>query len=215
MVGEGGRRLVRLYRIGDKVVSRDKLLDAVESILEEREAGATQEEAARHAGVQRSFVSFLETLGEVRRGPRVALVGFPVANGDEVRELAERHAVDFVLVVSQSDRESIEAGSSAEVFNQLLETLAALRDFDTLVLLASDYRIKTIEKILGTEVVGMPLGHTPLREDKRVDVAELDRILTSVMSVPSRKQGRRGRMTGALREAAEEIAGRWQQSRRS
>lgn len=210
-----GAAVVRFYRIGDKVVSRDKLLDAVEAILEEREAGATQEEAARHANVQRSFVSFLETLGEVRRGPRVALVGFPVENRDEVKELATRYAVDFVLVVSQSDREYIEAGSSAEVFNQLLETLAALRDFDTLVLLASDYRIKTIEKILGTEVVGVPLGHTPLREDKHVDVVELERVLSGVMSVPARKQGRRGRMTGALREAAEEIAGRWQQSRRS
>lgn len=207
---------MRLYRIGDKVVSIDKLLDAVESILEEREAGATQEEAARRGGVQRSFVSFLETLGEVRRGPRVALVGFPIANRDEVRELAERHAVDFVLVVRQSDRESIEAGSSADVFNTLLETLAALRDFDTIVLLASDYRVKTIEKILGTEVVGIPLGHSPLREDQPVDIAELERVLESVMTAKTtRRKGRRGRVGGVLRDAADEIAGRWQQSRKS
>jgi len=139
-----GRGRVELYRIGDKVVSREKLVDAVEAILSDRQSGATQEEAARNAGVQRSFVSFLETLGEVRRGPRVALVGFPIANCEEVRALAEDHAVDFVLVMSQSERESIESGSSAQVFNQLLETLAALRDFDTLVLIASDWRIGTI-----------------------------------------------------------------------
>ena len=42
---------MRLFRIGDKVVSRDKLLDAIDAILEERESGATQEEAARHAEV--------------------------------------------------------------------------------------------------------------------------------------------------------------------
>src|SRR5690606_27789021 len=151
-------RAVRFYRIGEKVVSRDKLVDAAEGILESREAGATQEEAARAAGVTRSVVSFHEALGEVRRGPRVALVGFPVANVDQVREVAERNAVDLVLVVSQAERESIESGSSANVFNRLLETLATLRDYDTVILMASDWRIATIERILGSEVVGMPLG---------------------------------------------------------
>ena len=63
---------------------------------------------------------------------------------------------------------------SASIFNMLLDTLADLRDYDVLVLLASDWRIKTIEKILGTEVVGITLGPSPLREDVDVDVAELD-----------------------------------------
>lgn len=206
---------MELIRIGDKVVSRDKLLDALDAILADRAGGATQEEAARHAGVQRSFISFLETLGEVRRGPRVALVGFPIANCDDVEELARRHAVDFVLVVSQAQRESIENGSPTNVFNQLLETLAALRDFDTLVLIASDWRIKTIERILGTEVVGIPLGHTPIREDKLVDVEELDRVLDAIMSAPVRKHGRTGTVGGTLRDAAEELTGRWTQSKKS
>lgn len=206
---------MRLYRIGDKVVSHDKLVDAIISILEDREAGATQEEAARHADVQRSFVSFLETLGEIRRGPRVALVGFPVANCDEVTALAEKHAVDFVLVVSQAERESIEGGSPANVFNQLLETLAALRDYDTLVLLASDWRVKTIERILGTEVVGIPLGQSPLRSDQNVDLDQLDRVLAGVMSASAGKRGSTSRVRGAIQSAAEELSGRWTQSRKS
>ena len=206
---------MRFYRIGEKVVSRDKLVDAVEGILESREAGATQEEAARAAGVTRSVVSFLETLGEVRRGPRVALVGFPVANVDEIRAVAERHAVDLVLVVSQAERESIESGSSANVFNRLLETLATLRDYDTVILMASDWRIATIERILGSEVVGMPLGPSPLREDRAVDIDELERLLGGIMSQPSRMRGRSAVRAGSLRDAASEIAERWQQSKRS
>lgn len=206
---------MRFYRIGEKVVSRDKLVDAVEGILESREAGATQEEAARAAGVTRSVVSFLETLGEVRRGPRVALVGFPVANVDEVREVAERHAVDLVLVVSQAERESIESGSSANVFNRLLETLATLRDYDTVILMASDWRIATIERILGSEVVGMPLGPSPLRADRAVDIDELERLLGGIMSQPARRRGRAAVHAGSLRDAASEIAERWQQSKRS
>jgi len=171
---------VRLFRVGNKVISLGKITDAVTAILEDRERGATQEAAARAHGVQRSFVSFIETLGEVRRGGRIALVGFPVANTEEVRAVAERHALDFVLVVSQGERESIESGSAANIFNQLLETIAVLKEYDVLVLLASDWRIKTIEKILGKEVVGIPLGHSPIREDVRVDVAELETVLAAV-----------------------------------
>lgn len=204
----GGERRVRFYRIGDKVVSRDKLADEIDAILTDREAGATQEEAARRHSVQRSFVSFLETLGEVRRGGRIALVGFPVANVEAVRELADRHAVDFTLVFRQAEREGIESGSATDVFNSLLDTLATLRDYDVLVFLASDWRIKTIERILGREVVGLPLGHSPLREDVLVDLEQLDTVLAGVTGAAT-EDTVRGRMGAALREAADEISARW------
>lgn len=203
---------MRLYRIGDKIVSRDKLIDAVDAILEDREAGATQEETAREHGVQRSFVSFLETLGEIRRGGKVAVVGFPVANTTEVRALAEKYAVDFTLVVSQDERESIESGPAGDIFNRLLETIAELRDYDVLVLMASDWRIRTIERILGTEVVGIRLGASPIREDKMVDLTELEQVLKDVTGRP-RGRVRTGRVGRALREAAD-LAGRWTPSSR-
>jgi hypothetical protein len=204
---------VRLYRIGDKVVSEDKLRDAISAILEDREAGATQDDVARSHGVQRSFVSFLETLGEVRKGSRVALVGFPIANADAVKELAGRHALDFVLVLSQEERENIESGEVTAVFNTLLETIATLRDYDTLVLMASDWRIKTMERILGTEVVGVPLGTSPLRAAVTVDLEQLDEILSGVMSArPAHGSTSRG---GAALKNAENLTGRWQPSKRS
>ncbi|MBI5231962.1 MAG: transcriptional regulator [Coriobacteriales bacterium] len=205
---------MRLYRIGEKVVSREKLLDAVEAILTDREDGATQEEAARENGVQRSFVSFLETLGEVRRGGRIAVVGFPIANVEDVRELCGRYAVDFSLVLSQGEREDIEAGSATQVFNMLLDTLAELRDYDVVVLLASDWRIQTMERILGTDVIGLPLGPSPIREDRHVDLGQLEEVLATVAAqeVPA-KRGRLGR-TGSLRDA-EKIVGGWRPSRKS
>jgi len=204
---------VRFYRIGDKVVSREKIHDVVDEILGDREAGATQEEVARGHGVQRSFVSFLESLGEVRRGARVALIGFPVANTDEVMSLAEEVGVDFTLVFSQAERERIESASASEVFNRLLETLATLRDYDVVVLMASDWRIELVERILGAEVVSMPLGQTPLREDVEVDLGELRGVLEGVMSARVERP-RSGRVSAALRDAAER-AGRWGPSRRS
>ena len=206
---------MRLFRIGDKVVSREKLFEALEAILEARESGATQEEAARQAGVQRSFVSFLESIGELRRGPRVALVAFPVANGPEVRKLAESYSLDFVLILSQAERESIESGEATGIFNQLLETLAVLRDFDTVIVVASDWRVATVEKILGAEVVGIPLGHSPIREDIAVDLAELEHVLSAVMRKTAKlPRGRTGRMGKAIKDVTE-IAGRWTQSKKS
>jgi len=204
---------VRFFRIGEKVVSQEKLFDALTDILTDREAGATQEEVARTHGVQRSFVSFLESLGEVRRGARIAVVGFPVANAEEVRALAERHGVDFTLVFSQAERETIEGSSGGEVFNRLLETLATLRDHDVTILMASDWRIELIERILGREIIGIPLGQTPLREDVPVDIAELDQVLAGVKSARA-PRARAGRVSAALRDAAER-AGRWTPSRRS
>lgn len=202
---------MRLFRVGNKVISLSKITDAVTAILEDRERGATQEEASRTHGVQRSFVSLIETLGEVRRGGRIALVGFPIANTAAVRAVADSHALDFVLVVSQDERESIESGSAANIFNQLLETIAVLKDYDVLVLLASDWRIKTIERILGKEVVGIPLGHSPIRSDVEVDVDELEAVLSAVEAARVTRGTRRARVGAAFREAAD-LAARWKPS---
>jgi len=204
---------MKLYRIGDKVVSEDKLHDAIASILEDRAAGATQDDAARTHGVQRSFVSFLESLGEVRKGGRIALVGFPIANATEVKALAEKYTLDFVLVLSQEEREDIESGEVTEVFNTLLETIATLRGYDTLVLMASDWRIKTMERILGTEVVGIPLGASPLREAVTVDLDMLEGVLSGVMAARP-NHGSTSRGGRVLRDAAS-LTGRWKPSKKS
>ena len=203
---------MRLYRIGDKVVSREKLFDALDEILADREAGATQEEIARSFNVQRTFVSFLESLGEIRRGPRVALVGFPIENAEEVRELAASKGLDFVVIISQNERESIESSSGADVFNRLLETLATLRDHDVVILIASDWRIRLIEKILGAEAIGIPLGPSPIREDVAVDLEELETLLDSVLESHKAKP-RSGRVSSMLKEARDR-AGRWSPSKK-
>ena len=204
-----------LYRIGDKVVSRSRLAEAIDAILVDRAGGATQEEAARRAGVQRSFVSFLETLGELRRGPRVALVAFPVKNAAEVRELAGRHALDFVLVLDQAQRESIEGSDASTIFNELLQTLAALQEFDTVILAASDMRLATIDAILRADVIGIPLGPSPIRDDVEIDLAKLEEVIRSVVA-PSRPPAKRrtSGMGRALADAAD-LAGRWTASKRS
>lgn len=171
---------MRFYRIGEKIVSREKLSDAVDAVLSDRERGATQQEAADAHDVERTFISRLETLGEVRRGKRIALVAFPVSNGAEIERVAHEHGVEFVLVMSQAQREGMEAGAADDVFNLVLDTLSALKDYDTVMVLASDRRVGTLERILGRELIAVPLGASPLRSDVTVDLAELTDMLGAI-----------------------------------
>jgi hypothetical protein len=207
---------MRFFRIGDKVVSREKLLEQITGILRDREGGATQAEAARSHGVERSFVSWLETLGEVRRGRRVGLVAFPVANRKEVEALAAEHGVEFTLVMSQAERVAMSESRGDAIFNQVLETLATLKDFDVLVLLASDWRIGTLEKILGREVVAVNLGHSPLDHDVTVDLEELAGILRGVTAADPAASAGKGARASARAKAGELLrtTGRWASSKR-
>jgi hypothetical protein len=171
---------MRFYRIGDKVVGRDKIVDEVEAIMADREGGATQHDAAAAHGVDRSFVSWLENLGEVRRGKRVALVAFPVDNADEIKKVCDDYGVELALVLSQAEREGYEAGRADQMFNLVLDVLADLKDFDVVIILASTKRTGAIEKILGREVIARTLGPSPLRHDVHVDIEELTDLLDAV-----------------------------------
>ncbi|MCL5292989.1 MAG: transcriptional regulator [Actinobacteria bacterium] len=181
-----------LLRIGDKVISNDRLTSLIEQILKRRSVGATQEEVAAEFRIQRSFVSNLEGLGEVRRGKRVAIVGFPISNKAEVQEIGEEHAVDWIYLMSEEERmEFAESKSGVDIFNEVLSVLANLKDFDVVIVIASDWRISVLEKILDREVFGIPLGHSPITESKVVDLRLLREILSSVCE--GKKNGERGR----------------------
>lgn len=183
---------MEFIRVGDKVIGYEQLTNLIAEILNRRAEGATQQEVARELGVERSFVSHLERLGEVRRGNRVALVGFPIANCDEVRTVAEECGVEFVYVLSESERRAFVNKDGSFLFNEILEILARLRDFDTVVLLASDWRIKVIGKILGREVMGVPIGKSPIKKDQRVDPDNLRKLLSRVVTREEGK-GAKGR----------------------
>lgn len=172
---------MRLLRIGDKVVDRDRLTNIIGEILQRRAVGATQQEVAMSLGVERAFVSHLEGLGEVRRGNRIAVIGFPIANKEELEEVAHEFAVDLVYFLSEKERkEYVLRRSGAEMFNELLELLAGLKDFDVVVFLASDRRIAMVEKILEREVIGIPLGNSPIKRDKKVKPGMLRDVLENV-----------------------------------
>ena len=172
---------MRMWRIGGKLISEEKLFTGIEGIMDDREAGATQSEAAELHHVQRSFVSFLETLGEVRRGSRVAIIAFPVSNAKEIEELAERYSIDMVLALSQEAREKIEGTGAEEIFNALMATMEELAQFDAIIVCASDLRIASSKRIFGPSVFSIELGKSPLRSDVELDLAQLEELICSLL----------------------------------
>lgn len=171
-----------LLRIGDKLVSRRRIARSVDKILELRTAGHSQQEVADMLGIDRTFISRLETLGEVRKGGRIALIGFPIRNKAEVQAAAEAAGVEFLLLLSDKERwELVTDGSGAELFNRVLEWIAHLKEFDSVVFIASDMRIALAESVLGAEtVVGMSLGPSPIKGDRTVDPEEVAALIRSL-----------------------------------
>lgn len=171
-----------LIRIGDKLISRQKIATMVDEILKARSRGLSQSEVAAHFFVDRPFVSRLETLGEVRRGRSMAIIGFPVQNKEEIEHLANRYGVDFVwLMTDQERRAYAESRSGVELINEIFRLAQEVRSYDTVVLMASNARVRLLAALLDTHaVVPLILGETPLNQDIRVDLNVLESIIKEV-----------------------------------
>lgn len=172
---------VDLIRIGDKVVSKHKLDYVINEILRMRSAGLSQTDVAARLGIDRTFVSRLENLGEVRKGKSLAVIGFPIANREEINTLLREEGVDFILLMSESERwDFVRDKSGIELFNFIMELTARAHSFDQIVVIGSNKRIKIIRAALDKEVVGLEIGDSPIREDKYVDPAEVRAVVRAV-----------------------------------
>ncbi|AZR74966.1 transcriptional regulator [Anoxybacter fermentans] len=149
----------------------------IEKILNLRSQGLSQTEVARELEVERTFISRLESLGEVHKGGRIAIVGFPIANVEEIREMALNEGVEFVLLMSEKERWSFIKRDGLDIFNQIMEILIRLKEYDLVIFLGSDMRIDLADTLLEGKVVGIELGTSPITEDKYIDPSILKNII--------------------------------------
>ena len=169
-----------LVRIGDKLISRKKIMRTVERILELRSQGSSQQEAADMLGLDRSFVSRLEGAGEVRKGERLALIGFPILNVEELWSIAISEGVEFILILNEKQRwHYVTRRTGADLFNEVAEMLAGLRQFDAVIFLGSDRRLRWAESVWDN-VLGVEIGASPITEDKYVDPELVRELIRSV-----------------------------------
>ncbi|MFW5979929.1 MAG: helix-turn-helix domain-containing protein [Bacillota bacterium] len=169
---------MEFYRIGNKVVNRDKVNRMIKNILDLRKKGFSQSRVADEVGVARSFISRIESIGEVRKGGRIALLGFPIKNKKEILDLVKKYGIDFSLVLTETERWNfIQEKSGLELFNQLMELLVKLQEFDLIIFIGSDMRLDLIDNLLDGNIAGVKLGESPLTEDKYVDPGDIIEII--------------------------------------
>jgi len=163
-----------LLRIGDKIVDRQKIHHTVDKVLELRRDGLSQQEVASRVGVDRTFVSRLETIGEIRKGGRVALIGFPIQNCQEIYTMARQEGVDFCLAMSNQERlDFLQTKSGVELFNTIMEIVSNVRKYDIVIIIGSNMRIKLMEALLDKAVIGVEIGESPISEDKYVNPEDI------------------------------------------
>ncbi|HPT79237.1 MAG TPA: transcriptional regulator [Candidatus Atribacteria bacterium] len=174
--------LTDYYRIGDKIISRKKISAGIEKILTERSKGKSQQEVADAMGVDRTFISKLESLGELRKGKNIAVVGFPVKNKEELRQIFLDRGITNILLMNEKERTAfVESKTGLTLVNELIRLIKEYRKYDTVIVLASDMRTKWIEGLLDKEVITVDIGTSPLKEDVYVEPESIIEILDQLI----------------------------------
>jgi transcriptional regulator with XRE-family HTH domain len=172
---------MEFYRIQDKIVSWNKISSTLKKALVLRARGFSQQETADRLMIDRTFISRLEKIGELRKGQSIACVGFPIKNKSEIEHLLEKEGVDFIFLMTEQERlDYVNNRSGKDVLNELMDLIVKARDFDIVILIGSDTRLKLIENILDAQVIPIEIGTSPITEDKWVDPELLKKILRSV-----------------------------------
>lgn len=170
-----------LVRIGDKLLSRRLLHQAVDRILDLRAAGRSQQEVAARLGLDRAFISRLETLGELRKGGSIAVIGSPLGNKAALEAVCAEEGVEFALIWTDAERRAfVEQRSGAELLNAVMELVARVRACDHVVLLGSDYRTAVLQALIGKPCLTVEIGRSPIHQDVEYDPEALRALLRAV-----------------------------------
>lgn len=167
-------------RIGDKVINRQKLEATVNDILSSRAKGMSQAEVAAKLGIDRTFISRLESLGEIRKGGSIALIGFPLSNCDEVRRLAEEEGVDFTFVMTDEERwKFVKERSGGELLNEIMQLITQARGHSKVILIGSDRRLDITRGMFDsdTEIAEVVIGRSPMAGDVHLNIELLREII--------------------------------------
>lgn len=169
---------MQFYRIGDKVINSKYLNKTINKVLKMRQSGYSQTKVAEELGLERSFISRLESIGEIRRGNKIALVGFPIKNKKEIIEIAREYGLEYILVMTEEERWNfIQEKSGLNIFEEVIEILVELKEYDLTIFLGSDMRLDLVDKLLDGKIIGLKIGESPIKEDKYVDPQEIREIL--------------------------------------
>ncbi len=172
-------------RIGDKLINRNKIHKQIDAMLDLRMQGFSQQEVAKAYATDRAFVSRVESLGEIRKGGRVALVAFPISNKEEILTLAAQEGIEFSVVFNDKERWAfLRDKNGVQLFNEVMTIIAKLRESDIVIVAASNLRINLAEAIIDKHVIGITIGESPIEEDKHLEPQLIKDIMQKIKKVP-------------------------------
>jgi transcriptional regulator with XRE-family HTH domain len=181
-------RSPELIRVGEKLLNRQKIDRSIDRILELRARGLSQQQAAAELGIDRTFISRLETLGEVRKGRSIALIGFPLSNKEEIAEVAVAEGLEFVLVMNNDERwHFVRDQSGSDLLAQVMDVIAEVRRHDMVILIGSRERNSAAAALVDGEVYAIELGRSPITEDRHVDPERLREIIRMLRRTAGRR----------------------------
>ena len=170
---------MNLVRVGDKVINKDKIYRTVDRLLDMRSEGLSQAEAASLIGTDRSFVSRLEGLGEVRKGSRIALIGF----------LCREYGLDKVWIMNDEERWAyIKSRSGEELLRDLVVLVSELQELDYVIFIGSDMRVHLLEAVLKNKVIGVEIGKSPIKHDVAINLEDIVSIIDKIRSARRGKE---------------------------
>ncbi|KUO68244.1 MAG: transcriptional regulator [Clostridia bacterium BRH_c25] len=170
-----------LIRIGDKVVSLTKINTKAKEILHYRMLGLSQQEVAEKLGVERTFISRLEGMGEIRKGHSIAAIGFPIKNKAEVEAILRAYGVEYFILMSEAERtDFVNECSGVQLSNKIMELINKFRSFDNVIVMGSDYRNRIARDMLDNKVIEIDIGKSPIIEDVNVNLDILNDILMTL-----------------------------------
>ncbi len=181
---------MNFIRIGDKVINPKSIYRTVEQILDFRQSGLSQQETADRLGIDRTLISRLESLGEIRKGAQLAIVGFPISNVSELTSVAQEEGIDYILLMNEQERiRYVEEKSGVELVNSFMEIISRLKNYDAVIFIGSDMRMKMAEAILGPKLISWEIGISPITEGRWVNPEQLRQLTRQLKNIDTNKNG--------------------------
>ncbi|MGF7186846.1 transcriptional regulator with XRE-family HTH domain [Desulfitispora alkaliphila] len=170
-----------IVRVGDKLINKEKVHSFVDSVFKLRQQGLSQQDVAKKLRTDRTIISRLEGIGEIRKGASIAVIGFPLKNKEEIEEVLLDVGIEFYLLMTEAERwDFVGKKNGLELLNRVTEIIAKARACDVVIIIGSNSRIKVAEALLDKQVLGMEIGQSPIEEDKYVDPEQLRTLLASI-----------------------------------
>ncbi|MBZ4664437.1 MAG: transcriptional regulator [Caloramator sp.] len=169
-------------RIGDKTISVSRINKKIEEIIELRGKGYSQQEVAKILDVDRSFISRLESIGEVRKGGDIAVIGFPIKNKEEIAEVLKAFNVEYILLMNEEERQNfIKKQGGKELLESVLKIISDVRKYKHCIIIGSNVRTKILSKLLDSHVYTIEIGDSPLKNDIYVEPKKVLDIIKTII----------------------------------